>query len=213
MLSSKALPRAAAPDGGDEGKAGERAPFFGEVVVDQLLAGALEAVGLLFEGQQGRVADEDGGVGTLEHRGRGRRQRDEGNVGVAPLMKEDARVGEGGAAGGVGGHGAQCGEGLAGAADQQQRAHAAFRGDGAAGQDAQAGIGGQGGDGDEADVGRAGGQPRRALGGRHAVDLIALGEFGIEGRVLEVPHERRGVEEVDGGDAETMRSGLEAHAY
>jgi hypothetical protein len=27
-------------------------------------------------------------------------------------------------------------------------------------------------------------------------------EPGDEGRVLEVPHERRGVEEVDGGDAE-----------
>ena len=71
-------------------------------------------------------------------------------------------------------------------------------------QNAQAGNCGQGGNGYEADVGRAGGQPRRALRWRHAIDGIALGEFGIEGRVLEVPHERGGVEEVDGCDPDTI---------
>ena len=67
MLSSKGLLHALPPDGGDEGKAGEGAPLLGEIVVDQLFAGALEAVGALFEGQQGGVADEDGGVGAFEH--------------------------------------------------------------------------------------------------------------------------------------------------
>ena len=57
----------AAPDGGDEGKAGEDVPLLGEVVVDELFTGANKTVGALFESQQGGVADEDGGVGTLEH--------------------------------------------------------------------------------------------------------------------------------------------------
>jgi hypothetical protein len=36
------------------------------------------------------------------------------------------------------------------------------------------------------------------------VDVVAVGEGGVAWRVLEVPHEGRGVEEVDGGDAETI---------
>jgi hypothetical protein len=96
-----------APDGGDEGKAGEGVPLFGEVVVDELFAGALEAVGALFEGEQGGVADEDGGVGVVEHGVEVGGEGEEGDVGIAPLVKEDAGVGDGGAAGGVGGDGAQ----------------------------------------------------------------------------------------------------------
>jgi hypothetical protein len=34
------------------------------------------------------------------------------------------------------------------------------------------------------------------------VDVVALGEGGVAGRVFEVPHEGCGVEEVDGGYAE-----------
>jgi hypothetical protein len=190
------------PDGGDEGQAGEGVPLLGQVVVDQLFAGALEAVGALFEGQQGGVADEDGGVGAFEHgveiggrAGKGRR---------------DCPSGERGCGRGPGWCGWRCRrprsagmEPLAGAANQQQGAHAALGGDGAAGQNAQAGGGGQSGDGDEADVGRARSQARGALGGRHAIDLIAEGELGIERRVLEVPHQGRGVEKADGGDAQT----------
>jgi hypothetical protein len=36
------------------------------------------------------------------------------------------------------------------------------------------------------------------------VELVALGEGGGEGRVLEVPHEGSGVEEVDGGYADRI---------
>ena len=49
----------------------------------------------------------------------------------------------------------------------------------------------------------SGGEARGAFGGRHAVDLVAEGERGVERRMLEVPHEGRGVEEADGGDAQT----------
>ena len=145
-------------------------------MVDQLFAGALEAVSAFFQGQQGGVADEDGGVGSLEHGVEVGRAGQEGDGRVAPLVEEDARVGEGGAAGGVGGDGAQGGERPAGVTDQKQRAHAALGGDGAAGQDAQARCGGESRNGHKADVGLAGGEARGALRGRHAVDPIAEGE-------------------------------------
>jgi hypothetical protein len=45
------------------------------------------------------------------------------------------------------------------------------------------------------------------LRGKHPVDLVALSELGGEGWMFEVPHERRGIEEADGGDAKlTWRS-------
>ncbi len=139
-------------------------PLLGQIVIDQFLAGALEAVGAFFQSHQGGVADKDGGVGALQHGVQVGGQGQKGHPGVAPVVEEDAGVGQGGAAGRVGGHRAQGGERLAGAADQQQRAHAPLGGDGAAGQDAQAGGGGQGGDGDQADVGRA----RRASRSAHS---------------------------------------------
>ena len=40
------------------------------------------------------------------------------------------------------------------------------------------------------------------------MEVVALGEGGVKGWVFEVPHEGRGVEEVDGGDAEAgLRGG------
>jgi len=63
--------------------------------------------------------------------------------------------------------------------------------------------GGQGGDGDEADVGCARGQTGGALGRQHSINLIAKGELSVERGMLEVPHEGRGVEEADAGNAQT----------
>lgn len=92
----------------------------GQIEVDEGLAGALEAIGLFFKGEQGGVADKDGGVGQIEHGvevgGRG----DERNLGIGPVMEEDAGVGQGGAACGVRGDGAQGAERLAGAVDEKQ---------------------------------------------------------------------------------------------
>lgn len=95
----------------------------GQIVVDQLLAGTLEAVGTLFEGEQGGVADDNGGVGAVKHEIKVGVVGNEGNFRIAPLVEEDAGVGKGGAAGGIGGHRADGGEGLGSAADQEQRAH------------------------------------------------------------------------------------------
>ena len=126
-------------------------------MVDELFTGALEAVGAFFEGEQGGIADENGGVGFLEHGVEVGCLGQERDGGVAPFVEEDAGVGEGGAAGCVGGYGAQSGERLRSAADEEQRANAGLGGDGAAGKDAKAGSGGEGGGGDQAIpfVGRA----------------------------------------------------------
>jgi len=97
------------PDGGDERQACESGPFFGEVVVVELFAGAGESVGTFFEGEECWVADKDGGVGLVEH------AVEVGGVGekrdprVTPAVEENAGVGEGGARGDVGGDGAEGG--------------------------------------------------------------------------------------------------------
>ena len=93
--------------------------------------------------------------------------------------------------------------------NQQQRADPALRRNDTAGKDAQRWVGCECCNGDKADVGvieigGRGGQAVGALSGRHAVDLVALGERGVERRVLEVPHQRRWIEEVDGCDAQTL---------
>ena len=178
-------------------------PLLGQIVVNQFLAGALEAVGAFFQGHQGGVADDDSGVGALQHGVQVGGHGQKGHLGVVPVVEEDAGVGQGGAAGHVRGHRAQGSQRLAGSPDQQQRPDPALGGDHATRQNAQAGMGGQGGDGDQADVGRARREPVGALGRKHAINLIALGERSFEWRMLEIPHQRRGIEKTDGGDAQT----------
>ena len=77
------------------------------------------------------------------------------------------------------------------------------RGDGAAGDDGE--LRRERGDGNQAKVG-AGGEElvgaERRLG---VVEGVTLGQCGRERGVLEVPHERSGVEEVDGGDTKLVR--------
>ena len=46
------------------------------------------------------------------------------------------------------------------------------------------------------------------MGGVGVVELVALSEGGVVGRVLEVPHKRRRVEEVDGSDTDAVSAGL-----
>ena len=196
VLDNALLQRLAAgrsPDGGDEGEAGEGMPIVGEVVIDEFFSGSLEAIGAFFEGEESGIADEDGGVCLVEHGVEVGGHGDERNVGVSPLVEEDAGIGQGGAAGDVGGYRMDGGEELAGAADEKQRTHAAFGGDGAAGEDVQAGCGGEGGDGDKADVGSSGGQPVSTLGGSHAIDAIAESELAVEGRMFKIPHEGSGI--------------------
>ena len=58
-----------------------------------------------FEGEEGRVADEDGGVCLLQHGDGVGCGGEEGGVGVEEFAEEDFCVGEGAAGGGVGGDG------------------------------------------------------------------------------------------------------------
>ena len=109
------------------------------------------------------------------------------------MVEKNAGVGESGAAGGIGGYGAEGGKRAAGAIDEEQGTDAVFGSDGAAGEDAQRWIVGEGGYGNEANVGLASSEAVGAFGGQHAVDPVALGQLRVAGRVLEVPHEGRGV--------------------
>jgi len=76
------------------------------------------------------------------------------------------------------------------------------RGDCAAGDDGE--IGRERRDGDEAEIGAGGEKFIGAECGLGVVQAVALGELRCERRVLEVPHERGRIEEVDSGDANGM---------
>ena len=80
------------PDGGDEGETGERFPFFGKVVINELFASSLKTIGTLLERHQGWIADEDCGIGVVEHRIEVSGHGNEGYFGVAPLVEKNARV-------------------------------------------------------------------------------------------------------------------------
>ena len=127
---------------------------------------------------------------------------DEGGAVVVELAEEDLGVGEGAAGCGVGGYGAEGLEGVGFFYDELDAADLVERGYGAAWHDGE--VGGEGGYGDEAEVGAGGEKFGGAEGGLSVVEGVALGQFGGMGRVLEVPHERRGVEEVDGGYADAF---------
>ena len=76
------------------------------------------------------------------------------------------------------------------------------RGDGAARDDSE--LGRERGYRDEAEIGASGEQVICAARRKSVVDVVSLGECGVAWRVFEVPHERCGIEEVDGGDAEAI---------
>ena len=89
-------------------------------MINKLFAGALEAIGALFQSHQRGIADQNCGIGAIEH---GIEVRGHWNVGyrcIAPLVKHDARIGERRAAGHVGGNAAQVCERLVCAANEQQ---------------------------------------------------------------------------------------------
>ncbi len=85
---------------------------------------------------------------------------EEGGAGVVEVLEEDAGVGDGAAAGGVGGEGADLLESFVGGEvrwifdEEKDAADFVARGDGAAGDDGE--RRGESGDGDETEVGGAG---------------------------------------------------------
>lgn len=193
--------RADGPYSGDPGKIGTYVPLVGQV---EPLAGADGLLDLLagFECQQCGVANEQGGVSLLEHADGIGGVLDKGGVDAEKLAEQDFGVSKGTARSGVGGDGANRFEAMACFDDQLDGADAVERGDGAARNDSE--IGGKGGDGDEAEVCTSGQQFIGAEGGFGVVETISLGKFRREWRVLEVPHERCGIEKVDSGYADGM---------
>lgn len=190
------------PEGGNPGCTGEAAPFFGEIDVEEGFAGALVAGFAVFEGEERGVADEECGIGCIEHGIEIGGVRFEGRVGFPEVVKKNARVCGGGTRGGVEGDAANVAQVAILAGDEEDGADVIAGCDGASGDDEQAGLRGVGGDGDETDVGLAGGEFGGADGGCGPGDLVACSEFLLCWWVLEVPHERGGVEEGDGSNAE-----------
>ena len=194
------------PEGGDPVCAGEFVPLLGEIDVEEAFAGALVACLTVFEGEQRGIADEERGVGGIEHGIEVGTVRLEGGSGFPEAMKEDAGVGGGGSGRGVESDAADGLHVAVFADDEEDGTDALARGDGAAGDDKHAGLRGVGGDGHEADVGFSGGELGGADGRGGPGELVAVGEFLLRGWMFEVPHERGGIEEGDGGNAELHAS-------
>ncbi len=143
------------------------------------------------------VADEESRVGGGEHGGEVGGEVEEGGVVLVEVLEEDAGVGDGAAAGGVDGDGANLLEGFDGGEpvgifdEQEDAADFVERGDGAAGNDGE--LGGEGGDGDETEIVGTGVELGGADGGRGVVDVVVLAKDGRGGFVFEVIEQRRGV--------------------
>ena len=187
------------PDGGYPGEAGAGVPLVSEVEPGAGADGLLD-LGLMLAGEEGGVADDEGGVGALEHGDRIGGVGQEVGAVHGELAKEKLRIGDRTAGGGVDGDGAEGLEGEWLLDEEDDGADVVERGDGAAGDDGE--RRGEGGDGDEAEVGLTGEELLSAKRWLGVVDGVTGGEVGVVRRVFEVPHERGGVEEVDGGDAE-----------
>ena len=195
------------PDCGDPGEIGAGMPLVSQV---EPLAGADDLLDVFagLESEEGRIADEDGGVRLLQHGDGVGRCGKECGVGVEEFAEEDFGVGERAAGGGVGSDGFYGVEGMRGFRvprlyDELDGADFVERGDGAARDDGERRR--ERGDGDEAEVGACGEKLVGAEGRLGVVEGVALGEIAGEGWMFEVPHEGSGIEEVDGGDAELVR--------
>lgn len=141
------------PDGCDPGKAGAGMPLVGEV---EPLAGAYDLLDCFagFESKKSGVADEDRGIGELEHGDGIGRGGNKGGIGAEEFAEEDLGIGEGAARGGIGGDGFHRAEGVRQLNDELDGADVAERGDGAAGHDGE--IGSECSNGNEAEVGSSG---------------------------------------------------------
>ena len=142
--------RADGPDGCNPGETGAGAPFVSEV---EPLTGADGFFDGFpgFEGEQSRIADEDGRVGLLQHGDGVGRGGEERGMSLEKFAEENFGVGERAARGGVGGDRFYCGERVWGFDDELDGADFIERRDGAAGDDGE--IRGERGDRNKAEIG------------------------------------------------------------
>ena len=190
------------PDGCDPGETGTGAPFLSEV--EPLTGADVFFDGFPgFEGKKSRIADEDGRVGLLQHRDGVGGGGEERGMSVKKFAEENFGVGERAARGGVGGDGFYCGERAGGFDDELDGSDFIERRDRAARDDGE--IRGERGDRNEAEISTGAEEFVGTERGLRVVEGVAFGEFGGEWRMLEVPHERSGVKEVNGCDTEHIR--------
>ena len=190
----------AGPDGGDPGQAGAGVPLVGEV---EILAGAAKSeidFGAAFKGEQGGIANEERGIGLREHGDGVGGYGEELWSGAEEVLEENLGVGDGRSGGRIGRNGSDGFEGVTGPEEKEDGADTIKRSDRAAGDDGE--VRGEGGDRDQAESGTAGKELQGTLGRCGVVERVAGGEFCGEGWVFKIPHERGGVEEVDGGDGQ-----------
>lgn len=192
------------PDGGDPDGSGKVVPLMGEVEVEKLFAAPPLAGFAVFEGEEGRIADEEGCIGVLQHGFEVGSVFHEGGLDLPEAREEDARVGGRSAGRTVQSDATDAVNAIGMADDEDDGAHAILRGDGAAGNHAEQGCQGEGGDGDEADVGGSGSQFRGAFRGSIGGELVALAEARAVRLMLEAPHQGGGIEKVNGRNAETV---------
>jgi len=195
------------PDSGTEGQAVSVRHSWANLV-DQFFAGALEVIGALLKSQQGRVADEDGGVSPLEHGVQVGGHGKESTSGFAQWrrrMRAWAKVVR-----------------LAVSAATERRAASGCEAWRTSNRERTCPLEAMTQPAERA----AGWQPVRRWDQpmspclrpddqrtrmAYAVDLVTKGERGIQRRVLKVPHERRGIEEADGCDTQMrLRCGIHA---
>ena len=166
------------PDGGDPGQGGELVPQVGQVEPEEGCVDCGFNLGAAFSCEESGIADEERSVRGCEHGQRIGRALDEGGIRAVEVLEEDAGVGDGAAAGGVGCDAADARQGVgdgcvAGIFDEQKNA-ADFdpRSDGAAGDDGELGCEGR--DGDQAEIGCAGVEFGCADGGRRVMHVVVL---------------------------------------
>lgn len=189
------------PDSRDPRQAGAGVPLVGEV---EPLARADRPLNLIagFERKQSGVADKESSIGLLEHGDGIGRVLEEGGLGTQKLAKEDFGVSERTARCGICSDGADSFEGMACSDDELDGADTVERGDGTAGDNRQ--LRGKRGDGDEPKVGASTEEFIGAKRRFRVVEGIALGKLPRQRRVFEIPHQRRWVQEIDGGNADGM---------
>ena len=196
---------ARSPDGGDPGESGELAPEMGEVKPEKWGVGCGVELSAVLACEECGIADEECGIGRGEHGQRIGGLVDEGRVGGVEVLEEDAGVGDGTAAGGVGGDAADAGESIGGGQvagildEQEDTADLVERGDGAAGDDGECGC--EGCDGDEAEVGGAAVELGSADRGQGVMHVVVLAQRCGCGLMFKVEEQWSGIQERDGGDA------------
>ena len=180
---------APAPDREDHGQAGHGGPFAAQVERFKGKRGGIEA--------QGRVADDQRGVGFAQHGREVRGAGDQTRLDAKLLRQNHARQHHRSARRRIDRERLDPGHRNLG--DQQNAAHRAVAGNPRAAEIFQL-LARHLDHRDDADVGCAGGKLGRAIRGQGEAQIESLAELGVRG-MLDAPNQRYGIEVADRADA------------